>query len=356
MADVQTTRRRSTLTARGLNRAMIRMFLTAILTWCTGAMAATGADLYRTKVTVTGQGEANRMVGFATGLEDVLIKASGAQKLSGDRRLAAYKSKAKNLVTAFSYRDQFFGKPIRDEQGTRDRPFDLTVDFDEGKIDDILKALGFKPWLSHRPSLAVFVEMEQGAKTYIVTTDGTQSDLQRDALLAAADKRGMDIVLPGTAALAKANITGAELRTPSFPALAPVAAELGGEVFWSDDWPGMTVISAGPRSGRWTGAARRTVGKSAASRSMKPFDAASAARPRSCQAMAIRSPDRRRRQATSCIDAPSMLSYPARKPPSTATTVPVAYCDAGMQRKATAPATSCGCPHRLKAVRSAMRW
>jgi hypothetical protein len=257
MADVQTTRRRSTLTARGLNRAMIRMFLTAILTWCAGAMAATGADLYRTKVTVTGQGEANRMVGFATGLEDVLIKASGAQKLSGDRRLAAYKSKAKNLVTAFSYRDQFFGKPIRDEQGTRDRPFDLTVDFDEGKIDDILKALGFKPWLSHRPSLAVFVEMEQGAKTYIVTTDGTQSDLQRDALLAAADKRGMDIVLPGTAALAKANITGAELRTPSFPALAPVAAELGGEVVlvgrlawddrdlgwatqWQMDWRGQT--------------------------------------------------------------------------------------------------------------------
>ena len=230
MADLQTTRRRSTRTARGLNRAMIRMFLTAILTWCAGAMAATGADLYRTKVTVTGQGEASRMVGFATGLEDVLIKASGAQKLSGDRRLAAYKSKAKDIVRTFSYRDQFFGKPIRDEQGTRDRPFDLTVDFDEGKTDDILKALGFKPWLSHRPSLAVFVEMEQGMKTYIVTTDATQSDLQRDSLLAAADKRGMDIVLPSTAALAKANMTGAELRTPSFPALAPVAAELGGEV------------------------------------------------------------------------------------------------------------------------------
>jgi hypothetical protein len=197
------------------------------------------------------------MVGFAAGLEDVLIKASGAQKLSGDRRLATYKSKAKDFVRAFSYRDQFFGKPIRDEQGTRDRPFDLTVEFEEGKIDDILKALSLKPWLSHRPSLAVFVEMDQGAKNYIVTTDGPQSDLQRDALLAAADKRGMDIVLPGTAALAKSNITGAELRAPSFPALAPVAAELGGEVVlvgrlvwddrdlgwatqWQIDWRGQT--------------------------------------------------------------------------------------------------------------------
>jgi hypothetical protein len=233
------------------------IFQAALLTWCAVAMAAAGTDLYRTKVTVTGQGEANRVTGFAAGLEDVLIKASGAQKLSGDRRLAAYKAKARDYVRSFSYRDQFFGKPIRDEQGTRDRPFDLTVEFEEGRIDDLLKTLGLKPWLSPRPRLAVFVEMEQGAKNYIVTTDGSQSDLQRDALLAAADKRGMDIVLPGTAALAKSNISGAEPRAPSFPAQTPLATELGGEVVlvgrlvwddrdlgwatqWQMDWRGQT--------------------------------------------------------------------------------------------------------------------
>ncbi len=257
MSDLQRTRRRFILRVRGAHRAIAGIFLAALLTWCAVAMAAAGTDLYRTKVTVTGQGEANRMIGFAAALEDVLIKASGAQKLSGDRRLAAYKAKAKDYVRTFSYRDQFFGKPIRDEQGTRDRPFDLTVEFDESTIDDILKVLGLKPWLSRRPRLAVFVEMEQGAKNYIVTTDGAQSDLQRDALLAAADKRGMDIVLPGAAALAKSNISGAELGAPSFPALTPLATELGGEVVlvgrlvwddrdlgwatqWQMDWRGQT--------------------------------------------------------------------------------------------------------------------
>jgi len=34
---------------------------------------------------VTGQGEANRIIGFAACLEDVLIKVSGAHKLAGDR-------------------------------------------------------------------------------------------------------------------------------------------------------------------------------------------------------------------------------------------------------------------------------
>lgn len=231
-----------------------------MLVCSTGAMAAAGADLYSTKVTVTGQGEPNRMTGFAAALEDVLIKVSGAEKLNGDRRLAAYRMKAKDFVKSFSYRDQFFGKPKRDEQGTRDRPFDLTVNFEEGRIDEILKSLGLKPWLLSRPRLAVFVAMEQGAKNYIVTTDGSQSDLQRDALLAAADKRGMEIVLPDAAALAKSNMTGAELKTPSFPALTPLATELGGEVVlvgrlvWDDrdlGWATQWQMVWGGRTHRW---------------------------------------------------------------------------------------------------------
>jgi hypothetical protein len=257
VVDLHMTRRRPVLMCLGAAHAIVRIFLASALTWCAGTMAAAGADLYRAQAIVTGQGEANRIIGFASCLEDVLIKVSGAQKLAGDRRLAAYKSNAKSFVRAFSYRDQMSGKPIRDEQGTRDRPYDLTVDFEEGKVDDILKALGLKPWLSHRPLLAVFVEMEQGPKNYIVTADGAQSDLQRDSLLAAADRRGMGIVLPSTAALAKSNLNGAELKTVPSSTLAPVAAEQGGEVAlvgqlvwddrklgwatqWQMDWHGRT--------------------------------------------------------------------------------------------------------------------
>jgi len=64
-------------------------------------------------------------------------------------------------------------------------------------------------------------------------------------------------VLPGTAALAKSNITGTELRMAPFPALAPIAAEQGGEIVlvgrlvwddrdlgwatqWQMDWRGQT--------------------------------------------------------------------------------------------------------------------
>jgi hypothetical protein len=202
----------------------------AVALMCTVTMATAADDLYRAQATVTGQGEANRLVGFAACLEDVLIKVSGALKLAGDQRLAAYKSRAGEFVKAHSYRDQMSGTPTRDEQGTRDRPYDLTVDFDHNKIDDLLGTLGVKPWLSHRPGLSVFVAMDLGARKYIVTSDAGQSLAPREALLAAAAKRGIAIVLPSEAALAKAGISSAELAKQPPSTLASRAAVQGGEV------------------------------------------------------------------------------------------------------------------------------
>ncbi|WP_245474828.1 DUF2066 domain-containing protein [Bradyrhizobium sp. Leo121] len=229
----------------------------AVLANWPGTSAFAAENLYRAQTIVTGQGEANRIIGFAACLEDVLVKVSGALKLESDPRLDAYKSRAADFVGAYSYHDQMSGKPKRDEQGTRDRPYDLIVDFDDNKINDVLNSLGVRPWLSRRPILGVFVEMEQGSKQDIATSDARQSDLQRDSLLAAALKRGMMIVLPDVAALAKANINAAELLTTASSTLASVVAERGGEVVlvgrlkwdeselgwateWRMDWNGRT--------------------------------------------------------------------------------------------------------------------
>src|SRR5258708_25739354 len=141
------------------------------------------------------------------------------------------------------------GTPTRDEQGTRDRPYDLIVDFDEKKIDDLLKAIGITPWLSHRPVLSVFVEMEQGPRKYMVTADAERSAAPRDSLLAAAAKRGMTMALPSVAALAKSSINGVELTAVPPSTLASRAAAQGGggallrrlgwgdhELGWATDW------------------------------------------------------------------------------------------------------------------------
>src|SRR5258708_624087 len=150
-----TTRRQPHLIYLGVVRAIIRISLTVTLTCCSDTMATAADELYRAQAIVTGQGEANRITGFASCLEDVLIKVTGAQKLAAERRLAAYKSNAKDFVRAFSYHDQISGTPTRDEQSTPDRPYDLIIDFDEKKIHDLFKALRLKPWHSHPPHPAV---------------------------------------------------------------------------------------------------------------------------------------------------------------------------------------------------------
>ena len=194
------------------------------------ATAQVADDLYSAQTAVTGQGEANRLVGFAICLEDVLIKVSGAIRLAGDPRLADYKSRARDFVAAHSYRDQMSGTPTRDEQGTRDRPYDLTVHFDKTKIDALLGTLGIKPWLSQRPVLGVMIAMDLGARQYIVTSDAGQSFAAREALQAAAARRGMSIALPAKTALAIPGADAASLAKLPPSALAARAAGLGGEV------------------------------------------------------------------------------------------------------------------------------
>lgn len=218
---------RNPIAAFGLGA--VRALLAVALICCGGAMAAADDSLYRAQTVVTGQGEPNRIIGFGACLEDVLIKVSGQPALGSDPRLVAYKSKAKEFVSSFDYHDQYAGKPHHDEQGTRDRPYDLTVVFDDKKVDGILARLGLKPWRSQRPVLGVFVEMQHGPKDIIVTSDGPQSDLQRDALAAAATRRGMRFVLPDTAALTAAKVSAAELMKVSPAKLASILAPQRGE-------------------------------------------------------------------------------------------------------------------------------
>src|SRR5437879_3561169 len=107
---------------RNLPRIIPGAVLVAVLSLGV-AIPATASDLYRTQTIVTGQGEPNRLIGFAVCLEQVRIKVSGAVSLTGDPRLEPFKASARDFVRAYEYVDEKGGKPKNDEQGTRDRSF-----------------------------------------------------------------------------------------------------------------------------------------------------------------------------------------------------------------------------------------
>ena len=96
-------------------------------------------------------GRGGRRFGFPLCLEQVLVKVSGDPRLIGDPEVATLAGQAATFVTDFAFRDRMAGIPVHDEQGTRDRPYDLTVRFDPAKIDAALRSLGREPWSASRP-------------------------------------------------------------------------------------------------------------------------------------------------------------------------------------------------------------
>jgi hypothetical protein len=234
--------------ARSVHHYLLTIAAVLLLALPTVAAEPT-AELYRGQTIVTGTGETNRLIGFAICLEDALIKVSGQLRLAGDPRLAPYKADAAKLVRDFSYRDEKGGKPKNDEQGTRDRSFILTAEFDEAGINGVLAKLGLTPWLARRPVLGVFAELQPGARRLVVAADTKDTDLQRTALLAAAAKRGMQVALPDAAALAAVGANDQPLAAIAPAKLAEASYQRGGEVLlvarlvwddqslkWNSDW------------------------------------------------------------------------------------------------------------------------
>jgi hypothetical protein len=197
---------------------------------CGGARAGDVDDLYQAQTIVTGQGEESRGPGFAACLEQVLVKVSGDPRLSGDPGVAALAGRAGALVAEFQYRDRMAGIPVHDEQGTRDRPYDLTVGFDPAKIDAALRTLRREPWRGPRPRVVAFVGVGLGGTTYLLASDGRRGLDQREALMAAAARFGLPLALPDQAALAAAGLSYAGLPAVDLPSLDAAASTMGGDL------------------------------------------------------------------------------------------------------------------------------
>jgi hypothetical protein len=206
-------------------------------------------ELYQAQTIVTGQGEANRTLGFALCLQDVLVKISGDPRLIGDRRVVALGATAGTLVAGFDYHDRMSGIPVHDEQGTRDRPYDLIVRFDPAKIDAALRSLGREPWTTARPRLVVFLAVRNGPTALVLSADGERGRDQRESLMAAASRRGVPVVLPPESALAAAGLTVERLPGTDLSRLDEIAKTLGGDAAlagslvwvekslgWTADW------------------------------------------------------------------------------------------------------------------------
>ena len=229
-----------------MQRCVIQRALTALAALCLSACgaAAPPADLYKAKAFVTGQDERNRRSGFAQSLPDVLVKVSGDPQLKDDPRVAALAATVETLAGSYVYHDRMEGLPIGDEQGTRDRPYDLTVSFKPDLIDAALKSLGREPWTAARPRIVVFLAVRNHARDYWLARDSEFGTDQRDAMASAAWTFGLPVQLPPGSAIANLPLTFDVPPKERLQNLADAAKAAGGDVAlagamaWSDGFIG----------------------------------------------------------------------------------------------------------------------
>ena len=208
----------------------LRQALTLILLAASITVArAAAADLYQANAFVTDEGEAERARGFALCLDQVLVKVSGDPSISRDPALAGIQAQAAGFVAGFSYHDRMSGIPVHDEQGTRERPFDLTVTFDPAKVDEALAQLGRTPWREPRPRLAVLLGVRDATASYVLAEDGARGLGQRQSLAQTASRRGIVLALPKAALLDARGLTYARLAAAPAQRLGALAQASGGE-------------------------------------------------------------------------------------------------------------------------------
>ena len=223
----------------GFSRFLLAMIgLTAALSIVRPADAAGTAELYQAQTIVTGQGEVNRQIGFRDCLDRVLVRVSGDQRLPQKPEMLALRDKAGDFVDSFRYRDRLEGIPVHDEQGTHDRPHDLTCLYKPEVIDRLLTQLGSQPWLGARPRLAVFLAAEQGAKRFVLTADDPRAQAMRESFVNATGPLLMHIVFPPAVLLSSTDEK--TLRAADITMLDQLAKKAGadralaGSIVWSD--------------------------------------------------------------------------------------------------------------------------
>ncbi len=116
-------------------------------------------NIYAGQAIVTGIDQRDRPRGLRLCLGQVLVNVSGDPNILFRPGAAAILAQAAGMVVSLNYFDRMSGLPHHDDQGTRDRPFTLTANFDPAKVAAALAEIGETPRQGPRPSVFLAVHV-----------------------------------------------------------------------------------------------------------------------------------------------------------------------------------------------------
>jgi hypothetical protein len=228
--------------ARSRRQALMSLLVVLSVAFVAAATHSGGAqdtsELYQATAIVTGYDMRSRPSGFAQCLREVLVKVSGEPRLHDDPRTTDLAAHADALVASFGYVDQLAGVPYHDEQGTYDRPYNLTVHFDPARIDKALADLGEHPWRGERPVVVpVLTVRGVTGRSYLLSAESPAGAEQRDAFANVARDFAMKVRFPTDAEFAAWEVTVGRFPSPH-AAPSPDQALVAGTLEFQQAVPG----------------------------------------------------------------------------------------------------------------------
>ena len=193
-----------------------------------------GAQLYSATVVVTGRDNlAERARGMREALPRMLTRLTVDHEMVQRAIAAGVEQSAESYVTGYAYLDRKEGVQISDEQGTRERSFELTVHFDAARINQLVAGLGGSVWVGPRPEIGIVLEIDDGASPFLLTRDSAKGYGQRLALEDESRALAVSVRLP------ESEPSGAAMDEV-FETAVPV--KLGGHMsvtpsgYWNTSW------------------------------------------------------------------------------------------------------------------------
>lgn len=224
------------------------------------ANAGETGELYQAATIVTGERDETRYPGIRECFERMMQKVSGNPDIIQRPGFSDVAARSRGMVWSYTYHDRMFGRPLGDEQGTRDRPFDLTVQFEQKMVDEALASLGSKPWPEPRPKLVVVVGVRDMVRSYMLASDEPHGSDMRDAFADASARFAMPIVFATTVDLTGAALSFDALARPNAAQLQDIARKvkadhiLAGRIEWvakEHGWHANWTVADVPASAPW---------------------------------------------------------------------------------------------------------
>jgi len=170
---------------------MICLFLSLPL------QAAETRGLYEAEVAVPEQSTTARTEGMRQALSAVLLKVSGASRVTGDVSLKEALESPARYVTQYRYRSEAIpeAKQTKSADGkVIESRLLLQVNFDQKSVDGLLRSHGYSVWGEARPATLIWLGVEdKGSRVLVGANDG---GLLREVIDEESERRALPVKLP----------------------------------------------------------------------------------------------------------------------------------------------------------------